>query len=493
MQREMIRQNYNHPSIIIWAYMNEIMLKPHFDRDSEKQNAYFKNIASLAGELEALTRNEDSSRYTMMSCHGSYAAYSKAGLLGIPKIIGWNLYNGWYGPNLNGFADFLDKFHQDMPDKPFIISEYGADADPRIHSTNPERFDKSMEYTNIYHQVYLKAIEARPFVAGGAIWTLADFNSEQREETMPHFNNKGLTTTNRQLKDAYLFYQANLLKTPFVRIGSRGWTLRSGIATDDKLQCIQQVEIYTNQPEVKLLLNGNVIATKTAEDHICKFDVSFVNGINKLEAIAGTYKDEAEIEFLMEPANLKSAALPFNEINVSVGDRRIYVDAQKRQVWLPEKEYQPGSWGYTGGHVYVMKGNGRQSFGSDKNITGTDDDPVYQTQRVGLDSFNFDVPDGEYDVTLHFAELETPVKQESLAYNLGSSGESTGFSSRSFNVFINDSEVIHDLSNSQDLKPLAAYATKMRVTVKNGQGIHVGFKSIKGEAILNGIQVKKVL
>jgi beta-galactosidase len=85
------------------------------------------------------------------------------------------------------------------------------------------------------------------------------------------------------------------------------------------------------------------------------------------------------------------------------------------------------------------------------------------------------------------------VKQEGLAYNLGSSTESTAFSSRSFNVSVNGSEVIHDLNNSDDLKPLVAYTTKLRVSVKNNQGIHVGFKGIKGEAILNGIQVKKVL
>jgi len=492
MMTEMIRQNYNHPCIIVWAYMNEILLRTPF-KDAERQAIYIKNLASLAQGIESLTRAEDSSRYTMIPCHGSYNAYAKAGLLNIPKIVGWNLYSGWYSGNFGGFADFMDKFHKDMPDKPFIISEYGADADPRIHSNNPERFDKSMEYVNTYHEVYMKAIMARRFLSGAAIWNLADFNSEQREDAMPHFNNKGIMTTDRQLKDSYLFYQANLLKTPFVRIGSRGWTLRSGIA-NAQLQCVQSVEVYTNQPEIKLVLNGENIATKKAEDHVCRFDVPFVNGLNKLEAIAtsNSQSDEVEISFLMVDNNLKNTALPFNELNISVGDRRIYVDEQRHQVWLPEQEYKPGSWGYVGGHVYALKGGGRQSFGTDKNITGTDDDPIYQTQRVGLDGFNFDVADGDYDITLHFAELETPTKQDGLAYNLGANAEGMAFTSRSFNVLINGNEVLHDLNNAADLKPLAAYATKVRVTVKNGQGIHVGFKSIKGETILNGIQLKRV-
>jgi len=492
MMTEMIRQSYNHPSIVVWAYMNEILLRMPF-RDAERQGTYLKKLAALAQSIEDLTRSEDPGRYTMIPCHGSYNAYAKAGLLAIPKIVGWNLYNGWYSPNLNGFADFLDKFHQDMPAKPFIISEYGADADPRIHSDHPERFDKSMEYVNLYHQVYLKAIMARPFVAGAAIWNLADFNSEQREEAMPHINSKGILTIDRQPKDSYLFYQANLLKTSFVRIGSRAWTLRSGIA-DDKLKCVQQVEVYTNQPEIKLILNGEEIGTKKAEDHVCRFAVPFVNGVNKLEAIAtsNSESDVAEISFLMIDNNLKSTALPFRELNISVGDRRIYVDEQNHQVWLPEQEYKPGSWGYVSGHAYALKGGGRQSFGTDKNIEGTDDDPIYQTQRISLDGFNFDVADGEYELTLHFAELETSNKQEGLAYNLGANAESAGFTSRSFNVSVNGKEVLHNLNNAAELKPLVAYSTKLRVSVKNGQGVHVSFTVNKGQAILNGIQLRRI-
>jgi beta-galactosidase len=140
-----------------------------------------------------------------------------------------------------------------------------------------------------------------------------------------------------------------------------------------------------------------------------------------------------------------------------------------------------------------MKGNARQSFGSDKSIPGSQNDPVYQTQRIGLDGFNFDVPDGEYEVSLHFAELEAPIHQETIVYNLGIQTTVAPFSPRSFNVLINGLEVIHDLSNNSELKPFAVHVSGFRINVTNGQGIKIHFQDVKGEAILNGIQVKKIL
>jgi beta-galactosidase len=59
MQVEMIRQNYNHPSVIIWCYMNEIFLRPHFSDDKERQKQYYTAIENLASSLDSLTRKED--------------------------------------------------------------------------------------------------------------------------------------------------------------------------------------------------------------------------------------------------------------------------------------------------------------------------------------------------------------------------------------------------------------------------------------------------
>ncbi|MEO6914256.1 MAG: malectin domain-containing carbohydrate-binding protein, partial [Chitinophagaceae bacterium] len=295
----------------------------------------------------------------------------------------------------------------------------------------------------------------------------------------------------------YLFYQSKLLQQPFIKIASRSWTLRSGVAeSDDKPVCVQPVEVFSNQRKVKLLVNGNLLDEVEAIDGIATFNVPFIKGTNTLEAITSSstmsYKDYIEVNFLMIPPNLRSANIPFKEINISLGDPRYFIDEKLQQVWLPEKAYEKGGWGYIGGTVFTMKGNTRQSFGSNKNILGTDYDPIYETERTGIESFKLDVPDGKYEVTLLFAELLSNKERETLVYNLGDSTAKEDTRERTFDVIINRQKVIEDLSNTRELVPETAYAEKFETEVRNNTGIVIEFIKKKGETILNGVQVRKI-
>jgi beta-galactosidase len=500
MQTEMIRQNFNHPSVIIWAYMNEVLLRlpPGLKRDNAAGRAYLGRVNALARQLDSLSRREDPTRATMLVCHGDFNLYQQAGLLTIPQVVGWNLYSGWYSADLQGFPDFLDRHHRELPAQPLLVTEYGADSDERLHSFRPRRFDKTMEYANRYHEFYLQAILARPFVAGSTVWNLAEFNSETRQEAVPHINNKSLLTGDRRPKDAYFLYQATLLKTPFLRIGSRGWILRAGPAAGpDSLWCRQPVDVYTNQPTVQLLLNGRELGTRPATAGVAHFTVPFGAGLNQLRARAKglALEDQAEIEFQLLPATLTSSKLPFTELNVSLGDERTFTDAKLHQVWVPEQAYTPGGWGYVGGHVYKLPGD-RLPYGSDRNVLGTDYDALYETQRLGLSQFRLDVPDGEYEVTLHFAELEAAPAAEQLAYNLASDkvqAAGTGSApSRSFGVLVNGRPVLPAVGAATGLLPLQALSYKVPVTAQGGQGVVIDFRAETGETLLNGIQVKRV-
>ncbi|MDF7814784.1 glycoside hydrolase family 2 TIM barrel-domain containing protein [Hymenobacter sp. YC55] len=498
MQTEMIRQNGNHPSVIIWAYMNEVLLRlpAGIKRDNEPGRAYLRRVATLARQLDSLTRHEDPARATMLVCHGDLNLYQQAGLTAIPQVIGWNLYPGWYSPDLQGFPDFLDRHRKELPDKPLLVTEYGADCDVRLHAAVPKRFDKSMEYANRYHEFYLKAILDRPFVAGCAVWNLAEFNSETRQEAVPHINNKSLLTGDRQPKDTYWFYQAHLLRTPVLRIGSRAWTLRAGPAAGpDSLYCRQLVEVYTNQPTVRLQLNGRDLGTKPAVFGVARFMVPFGNGLNQLRAQAPgqAIEDQTDIEFQLLPPRLASADQPFTEFNVSLGDERTFTDDRLHQVWVPEQPYTPGSWGYVGGHVYKLPGD-RLPYGSDRDILGTDYDAIYETQRQGLKQFRLDVPDGQYEVTLHFAELEAVPATEQLAYNLAGEKAESGSAApaaRSFTVLLNGQPILPNLSTDAYLRPLQAASFKVPVTASGGKGIIIDFTAQAGEAFLNGLQVKR--
>jgi beta-galactosidase len=444
--------------------------------------------------LDSLTRKEDPSRYTMISCHGDFDLYNKVGITKIPQIIGWNLYYGWYAPDFAGFGRFLDRHHLELPDKPLMVTEYGADGDTRLHSMEPERFDKTIEYETLYHKHYLKDIMARPFVSGAAMWCLVDFNSYNRADAAPHTNTKGVATETRIPKDVYYYYQANLLKRPFIKNGSRNWTLRGGIADHDGA-CTQPVEVYSNLPVVSFWLNGRLLGKQPVKDKTAVFIVPFKNGVNELSASAvsnGTkYEDFTAINFKLQPALLKDTVLPFKELNVSLGDKRFYTDDKLQQVWMPEKPYTPGSWGYVGGHVFSMKDN-LQSYGTNKNILGTDDDPIYATQRVGLSDFKLDVPDGKYQVTLLFAELLSDKERQSSIYDLNNTAQKDEAANRSFDVFINGEKVAERLGDDNYLEPERAFSTRYTISVVNGRGIDVNFKAIKGESILNGIEVMRI-
>ncbi|ADB36688.1 glycoside hydrolase family 2 TIM barrel-domain containing protein [Spirosoma linguale] len=494
--REIIRQTYNHPSVIIWSYMNEMLLRVPFATDSTKQQAYFRHLTDLARELEAMARQEDPARYTLIPNHGAFDLYNKVGLTKIPRLVGWNLYQGWYGGTLEDFGKFLDMHHRELPDKPVLITEFGADADNRIHSFSPIRFDKSVEYTMLFHQAYLKAILDRPFVAAGMIWNLTEFNTAVRAETLPNINPKGIMTYDRKEKDPYRFYKANLLKAPYIQIGSKEWNRRVGTAeSESQLTCSQPVVVFSNQPTVTLTVQGKVLGTAETKQGMARFTVPFVNGLNRLVAtVSGStvVSDQADIMFRVLPPTLKNPQLPFDELNVSLGDSRFFFDEKTGQNWLPEQVYKPGSWGYVGGKQYVMKNNSRVSFGSGRNILGTELDPIYQTQRTGIEQFKFDVPTGDYELVLHFAELISKTVNNDIAFNLGQRAVPEVYIERSFDVLINGQEVISGLSNSDVLKTDQPVATKFMVSVQNQEGITVSFNVRQGETVLNGIQLKKI-
>ncbi|HEY4196497.1 MAG TPA: hypothetical protein VGM63_13230, partial [Mucilaginibacter sp.] len=59
-------------------------------------------------------------------------------------------------------------------------------------------------------------------------------------------------------------------------------------------------------------------------------------------------------------------------------------------------------------------------------------------------------------------------------------------------VWINGKKVLEKLGDDNYLEPLSAFSTRITINVTDGKGIDIGFKPIKGEAILNGLQVKKI-
>ena len=492
MAKEMVRQDFNRPSVMIWGYMNEIFLRRPYTEGKQLED-YYRFTEKVARALEATIREEDPSRYTMMAYHNMPQYYEDAHLTEIPMIQGWNLYQGWYEPDINEFQRLLDRAHKAYKGKVLMVTEYGPGVDPRVHSYQPERFDFSQEYGLVYHKHYLNEMMKRPFIAGSSLWNLNDFYSESRVDAVPHVNNKGVVGLNREKKDVYWFYKTALSRRPILVIGNREWKSRGGVVNTAQKECIQSVPVFSNAEEVELFVNNKSLGKKKIEDNYALFDVPFVGGENLLEAVAVTgdnkLRDMLRIQFQLVGSQLKDEAVPFTEINVMLGSPRYFEDRAANVAWIPEQEYKPGSWGFIGGTSYRRKTGFGTMLGSDIDIHGTDMNPIFQTQRVGIKSFKADVPNGEYSVYLHWAELESDKEREALVYNLGADSEQTFAGNRSFGISINGTTVSDDFNVARDYGYTRAVIKKFVITVKDGKGVSVDFHKKEGEPILNAIRI----
>ena len=495
MAREMVWQDFNSPSVVMWAYMNEVLLHVVYDRnDPAEKKAYQEYLVSIAQDIDNAIKEIDPDRYTMLPCHNKPEMYKECGLSDIPDILGWNVYAGWYIGGLETFRENLDRLHAMFPDQSLLITEYGADADPRLHSFDSRRFDFTCEYALKYHHHYIPEILGAKWLAGTNIWNLNDFYSEKRMNAVPHINSKGITGIDRERKDSYYLYKAWLNDEPMIRIEGHNWKTRGGTG-DEAGVCTQPVEVYTNAASVELFHNGISLGEKAAEGKTAVFDVPFIDGENSLEATAGKdgkiLKDFYTVDFRMVPYDLSDRENRFIEMNVMLGTNRYFDDRTAEIVWIPEQKYRPGSWGYTGGEPYEAMTKRGHIPGTDIDIMNTEQDPIFQTQRKNIKSFRADVPDGEYYVYLYFSELVSEHKTIELAYLLGNNKIEETRGERVFDVSINGMTVLKDFDIAKECGEGTAVIKKFTVDSYDESGIDIRFIPKKGEPVLNAVRIYK--
>lgn len=454
MLMEMILQHRNHPSIIIWGYMNEVFLR------SPKTEADVRETVKLAKELEKICETEDSSRVTAIAFDGGNTErYYTSGLAEVTDVVGWNLYQGWYSGVFQDFGKFLDAQHQRLPNRPLIVSEYGANGDRRVHSLAPKRFDSSIEWQRMYHESYLPEINARPFIAGSAIWNQFDFGAEYRGETIPHINQKGMFTYYRQPKDISFYYKANFSKNPVLHIAAHDWLKRGGNSQ-------QTIEVYSNLKKIELFQNGVSLGIKEIDkNRKATWNVELKDGVNKFRALPQDKIEEGylpldEVEiFYVNPND-------FNEIAVNVGSNTEFLEYDNI-VWQADQPYQKGSWGFIG--------NDSKTTDTLRNILNTDDEPVFQTIREGLSGYRFDALDGDYQVELRFVETKF-----------------TEVGKRIFDVKINGETKLEKLDLIKESEFMQAFTKQFRVTAKNNNGIEISFTANKEQPILSGLRIRRL-
>ena len=491
MLREMIWQDYNSPSVVIWAYMNEVLLRPHFKKEPENYKRYLGVVHDYCKEINDECKKLDPYRYTMLPCNSNPDIYEEAGMTEIPDILGWNIYRGWYGSTIAEFKRFSKTLHERFPDKSMIVSEYGADMDIRLHSFKPERYDYTCEYGLLFHKGYLPEIKEKDYIAGGAVWNLNDFYSVNRTEGEPRVNNKGLADLDRNRKDVFLYYTAHFNTKPVVLIGGKSWVNRGGICDENGVS-IQPLTIFSNAEKVSLTVNGKSLGTKTVTDCCADFEVPFIDGNNIIIAEANVEgKNVTDCASLPFKTYQDKITEDFDELNVFMGTKCYFDDKINHIAWIPEKEYSAGSWGYIGGKAARPKTSRGTVPCIDIDFLGTENDALYQCQRRGIEAFKADVPDGFYYIYLHLAEWTSNKKKEELIYALGGGVIAEESSDRVFDVVVNNNTALSDYDLANEAGAERAVVKKISVSVTGGQGLEIKFIPKKGETILNAIRIYK--
>jgi beta-galactosidase len=325
MLKEIINQNYNHPSIILWSLGNEIYWLPDFENgdDRENINTYLKELNDYAHAL-------DPSRKTAIRKY-----YEGADIV---DVFSPSIWSGWYSGSYKSYQKAIDQYKKEYPH--FLHAEYGGSSHVGRHTENPitgegkiqsDGWEEAIVQTDVANiaQIgdwsenyivdlfdwHLRISENDPSFVGNVQWAFKDFGTPLRpENAIPYMNQKGLVDRDGKPKDAFYVFKSYWSNDPFTYIESHTWTEREG--PKDKSR---DLSVYSNCKEVELFLNGKSLGVKkrsTSEFPAAglNWTVNFEEGENSLKSIGKTkdgkeVTDELKINYRFvkngKPENLK--------------------------------------------------------------------------------------------------------------------------------------------------------------------------------------------
>ncbi|UZK64716.1 glycoside hydrolase family 2 TIM barrel-domain containing protein [Sphingomonas sp. M1-B02] len=410
---ELIRQNYNHPSVMIWSVGNEIDIGAAINalrRGGKGPNAQSR---AMLVELNALARSEDPSRPTAYAdcCEATPSPLSRPGaevLNDVTDVIGLNRYFGWYYGKSGDAAAALGALHAKYPNRSIMLTEYGAGGALTQHSDNvlggpvnangrphPEAFQAYV------HEETWKALKQQDYLGATWIWNMFDFASNSREEgDAIDLNDKGLVSYDRKIrKDAFYFYKANWSTEPVLHLTGRRYV--------DRAYPVAEVRAYSNADAVSLTVNGAQIGTVSCPDRICVWPgVALKAGENAVTATA-TVAGKPLSDTIRWTAPDASAGL-----HIRAGSLTGLTSAAGVR-------FGSDSF-FVGGAVPEMR-MGARGKPAPSEVKGTGDAELYGSYREGDFVYELPLPDGRWMVTLHMFEPD-PAKAATRTFDVAANG-----------------------------------------------------------------------
>jgi len=308
--KELISQNYNHPSIVVWGLSNEITIAGASDPDLIRNH---KKLNELCHEMDK-TRLTTIASVTMCSIDSEYVHIS--------DVLSYNHYFGWYGGTTDMNGPWFDDFHKKYPKKPIGISEYGCEA-LDWHTSNPTQGDYTEEYQAYYHEELIKQIAERPYLWATHVWNMFDFAADARAEGGENgMNHKGLVTFDRKYKkDSFYAYQAWLSDKPMLHLCGKRYV--------DRVEDVTKVTVYSNCSEVELFANGaSVGKQKKGKYPFFYFEVRN-EGETNLTVKAGELEDSSIIRKVDKPNEayiMKEEGSVINWFEINTPDGRYSIN-----------------------------------------------------------------------------------------------------------------------------------------------------------------------
>ena len=299
--RELIAQNRNHPSVVLWGLGNEVY-------------ATDPAVTATLKAVQAVAHDADRTRPTVYAHCCQADDDPKAA---VSDVIGFNRYFGWYPEQSGSIGAWADGYHARFPGRAFAVSEYGAGGSvlqqqsPPLPINQPGGAWHPEQAQTAYHIENWRALRDRQYLFGSYVWVAFDVASDGRHEgDRPGINDKGLVTYDRAIrKDSFYWYQANWSARPMLHVLDRRLSVRTQKTAD--------ISVVSNLSAVTLSIDDRVVATTPVLDHIARFEgVALSIGTNRITAsgIADGARVTDEIEWVRQaPSSFGVTSVPVIE------------------------------------------------------------------------------------------------------------------------------------------------------------------------------------
>ncbi|WP_375195056.1 glycoside hydrolase family 2 TIM barrel-domain containing protein [Sphingobium sp.] len=462
---ELIRQNYNHPSVAVWGIANEVDFGPNRPDFIGKAVNEVPDPRGLLTDLNALAKAEDPIRPTVLAnCCENNGMPGVPDVSGITDGLGVNRYMGWYYGKADDFSSVLDGLHKKHAGQPLALTEYGAGGATSQHSDNPEGGpinpsgrEQPEEYQAWLHERVWPQVKAKPYLWGSWLWNSFDFATKVRKEgDSIDINTKGLVTYDGAIrKDAWWYYRVNWSDDPAVQIAGKRYVDRAYGVTD--------IKVYSNAPETELLVDGKSLGKmRTCAFATCVWPgVRLIEGQNRIEARA-RFANAVQTDNVEWTVALDAAAA------FRIDSGAILAAADPARRFGSDAFFEGGAPGTADTR------KNRYAPIQAAAISGASNRDRAATYRSGDFTYRIPARPGRYTVILHFVE------------------PSAERGKRVFDVAINGKVAIPGFDVAAAAGGTLKAITRSLPATAGKDGLIIAFKPKVGEAIVSALEVVPV-